>query len=554
DLALETAEAQALLDEVDHHLTAEDRATAVRRADGWPAALFLAGRTAASAAAGESDTAPAARPGGLDLLAYVHEEVLDPLPTDVHRFLTRTSILPTLTAALCDAVDQQHSSGSMLERISHDHVLLAPVDADQPSCRLHPLVIQALCAELNESEPELVPVLHRRAADWHEQQGDLDEAIRHALAAGDLHRSAELIWIGLPGRLTVGERSDVENWLAGFTVQQLLADPLLALAAAWCALVAGRTVELWLAAAERGSQRDDRNLPTDSSPVAASATLLRAMLAADGPLQMGIDAERAADLVSPGDPSRAFAAYLAGVAQDLSGNPGASVELLLEGQQLAALLTLPTTEAACCAQLALLAYRDGDWVRAGHFAARAAGLVADYGLGDVATLMPVYAASALTLAQQRRAQESQHYAARAKAMLAGVAPVLAWQGIQTRTVLARTHLLLGEPGPARLLLSEAEQAASSFKAPGLRRNLDDVWQMVRTTAVTTHLGRSSVTTAELKVLQLLRTHLAFQEIGDALHLSRNTVKTQAISVYRKLGVSSRSEAVEQAQILGLWTD
>ena len=63
---------------------------------------------------------------------------------------------------------------------------------------------------------------------------------------------------------------------------------------------------------------------------------------------------------------------------------------------------------------------------------------------------------------------------------------------------------------------------------------------------------SSLTGAELRLLPLLTTHLSFREIAERLFVSRNTVKTQAISVYRKLGVSSRSEAIERATELGLF--
>ena len=64
-------------------------------------------------------------------------------------------------------------------------------------------------------------------------------------------------------------------------------------------------------------------------------------------------------------------------------------------------------------------------------------------------------------------------------------------------------------------------------------------------------GASSLTTAELRLLPLLQTHLTFREIGERLYVSRHTVKTQAISVYRKLGVSSRSEAIARMHELGL---
>lgn len=64
-------------------------------------------------------------------------------------------------------------------------------------------------------------------------------------------------------------------------------------------------------------------------------------------------------------------------------------------------------------------------------------------------------------------------------------------------------------------------------------------------------GASSLTTAELRLLPLLSSHLSFREIGDRRSVSPHTVKTQAISIYRKLGVTSRGAAIARAEALGL---
>jgi LuxR family transcriptional regulator, maltose regulon positive regulatory protein len=81
------------------------------------------------------------------------------------------------------------------------------------------------------------------------------------------------------------------------------------------------------------------------------------------------------------------------------------------------------------------------------------------------------------------------------------------------------------------------------RAAELRANVD--------TMQTGALGASSLTTAELRLLPLLPTHLSFREIGERLYVSRHTVKTQAISIYRKLGVTSRSETIDRMHELGL---
>jgi len=113
-------------------------------------------------------------------------------------------------------------------------------------------------------------------------------------------------------------------------------------------------------------------------------------------------------------------------------------------------------------------------------------------------------------------------------------------------------LLLGDSAAARNMLAEAQSVATrTFESRHLKRMLDEEWSIAAASPLSTTLGPSALTTAELRVLQLLQTHLSFQEIGNTLFLSRNTVKTQAIAAYRKLGVRSRSEAVETGRQLGL---
>jgi LuxR family transcriptional regulator, maltose regulon positive regulatory protein len=81
------------------------------------------------------------------------------------------------------------------------------------------------------------------------------------------------------------------------------------------------------------------------------------------------------------------------------------------------------------------------------------------------------------------------------------------------------------------------------QAGQLRSKLDGIHERA--------VGASSLTRAELGILRLLPTHFSFQEIGERLYVSENTVKKHAVSVYRKIGVSSRGQAVQRAQQLGL---
>jgi LuxR family maltose regulon positive regulatory protein len=127
-----------------------------------------------------------------------------------------------------------------------------------------------------------------------------------------------------------------------------------------------------------------------------------------------------------------------------------------------------------------------------------------------------------------------------------------WFAVQTRLELARVHLALADVDGAKTLLREADdvirhrselgtlvpQASELRKGLANASSLGDGWA-------------STLTAAELRLLPLLTTHLSFREIAERLFVSRNTVKSQAISVYRKLDASSRSEAIERAVALGL---
>jgi LuxR family maltose regulon positive regulatory protein len=123
--------------------------------------------------------------------------------------------------------------------------------------------------------------------------------------------------------------------------------------------------------------------------------------------------------------------------------------------------------------------------------------------------------------------------------------------VQVRLELAHAYLALADPAGARTVLREIDGILRHRPDLGvLVRRVEDVKGMLKDTRVSAS-GMSTLTSAELRVLPFLATHLTLPEIGERLFLSRHTVKSQAISAYRKLGVSTRGEAVERARQLGL---
>jgi LuxR family maltose regulon positive regulatory protein len=127
-----------------------------------------------------------------------------------------------------------------------------------------------------------------------------------------------------------------------------------------------------------------------------------------------------------------------------------------------------------------------------------------------------------------------------------------WYDTQGRLALARAQLRLSDVTAARALTAAAARGAARIPdAVALRAWIDDAWGRADTFAVQALAGPGSLTTAELRVLRFLPSHLSFREIAERLQVSANTVKTQAHAAYRKLDASSRSTAVTRARTIGL---
>ncbi|HET8758316.1 MAG TPA: LuxR C-terminal-related transcriptional regulator, partial [Solirubrobacteraceae bacterium] len=148
--------------------------------------------------------------------------------------------------------------------------------------------------------------------------------------------------------------------------------------------------------------------------------------------------------------------------------------------------------------------------------------------------------------------QARHDAADARRLLASLTGFPAWLVAEAHVLLARAEIRLSDGPAARMLLARAARAqAQMTDAPVLARWVHDGWERADAFAASATGDGPALTNAELRVLRLLPSHLSFREIGARLHVSTNTVKTHALSVYRKLDVSSRSEAVDRGCAAGL---
>jgi LuxR family maltose regulon positive regulatory protein len=546
ELAMTRLEASLLLAGAGLRLDGATVDLLAARTRGWPGALAIAAQALADAPS-PRDAARTFRGGDRMLAGYLRTELLSELPAHRLAFLRRTAIAEELTPELCDAILGRGDAARALEAIAQSDVLLEP---DGAAWRLHPLVRELLLADLRRLEPALAPELHGRAADWHARGGRPEAALPHALATGDAARAGHALWALVPGETAAGRGERVGAWLRPFGPRELTAHPELAMSAAALHLAEGRReeAERWTTAADTAARRVARG-PGRT----ASLALLRACAGSAGAAAMGADSARAAALMGPGR-WHALATLLQGIARHLQGDRAAA-RSLLERAVRPEPGAVPLVLAAGHAQLALLDADAGDWEAAdAHARAARAALPesADGAAPTVPLAVLVHAASAVVSAHGGEAADARRAAASGAALLDDAAGLPPWLAVEAHVWLARAELRLSDAPAARALLARAARLLAAVPdAPVLGEWLHVGWEHTDAFAAGATGERPALTNAELRVLRFLPSHLTFREIGDRLHVSANTVKTQALSAYRKLDVGSRSEAVARGRAVGL---
>jgi LuxR family transcriptional regulator, maltose regulon positive regulatory protein len=149
------------------------------------------------------------------VLDYLAEEVLDRQPEPLAAFLLETSILDRLSGPLCDALLGRAGSQQVLEQVERANLFLIPLDEERRWWRYHHLFADLLRVRLQQRHPQRVPQLHGAAADWHERHGLADDAVQHALAAGDTDRAARIVEAHFEDQvLRLGEGATLTRWFS----------------------------------------------------------------------------------------------------------------------------------------------------------------------------------------------------------------------------------------------------------------------------------------------------------------------------------------------------
>jgi LuxR family maltose regulon positive regulatory protein len=530
-------------------LAAEDVARLAERTEGWAAGLVLAGLSLR----GRPDSSGfiAAFTGGDRHVAdYLVAEVLERQPEELRGFLLRTSVLERLSGPLCDAVLETQGSAELLGELEASNLFVMPLDDRRQWYRYHQLFAQLLRLELGRRNPELVSVLHRRAAAWHRQAGNVDEAIGHASAAGEFAEAGALIarhwaahWLG-------GQRATVARWLEGLPEAAIMADPPVALITAWSRGFRGASkqeTERWLAAAEDGGYGGPP--PDGMSSQAFGAALARATLIFDDMGRSAAAARRALELAGAQPAEFSWAGSALGQALYLSGQAAEARPWLEDLVSQVPGSVQPYAVVTALAVLSLIA-ADQDDPAAASLARRAVATAEAQAVNFEPLSGIVYLALGRALGRQEELAEAEVQLERALELFE--VDSMGLHRTYGLLVLASVRHGRGDLPGARVLVDQARELVEQSTDPGMLPSLLEQTEEALGSRPRRPVQMAApLTERELAVLRLLPTRLSMREIGRELYVSPNTVRSHVQAIYRKLQVSSRAEAVTNARQLGL---
>src|SRR3954468_7828631 len=417
----------------------------IKRTEGWPAGLYL---TALSALAGDGQQDVLAVTGADRYLAdYFRSEYLTRLAPERRTFLRRTSVLETMTGPLCDAVLERKGSGVELASLEQANLFVVPLDRHRGAYRYHHLFRELLQQELQEHEPELVPVLNQRAADWFEAKGDPEATLGYSHAAGNEESAARILSsIAMP-LSAAGRVSAVESWLERFDDATLDRYPAVAVEGSRIHALRGRPdeAEAWLAAAERGGAGD--------RSTKACIEVLRAAMCVEGPKQMLARSKSALAELAPEHPWHPWALVVNGGAYLLLGDEEAADRVFAEA---ATTSTQPESQALALSERALLAARHDDDL-AETLALEARRLIEDGQLDNYPTSALDLAAGARALLRHGQWDEARRQLTITQRLAPSLTYAIPWLSVQVRLELGKAHVTLRDSNGARALLEEAKE-------------------------------------------------------------------------------------------------
>ena len=522
--------------------------------EGWPAGLRLAGLVMTSRRSGFE--VPANRLGSIEYVSdYVAEEWFGALKAADQHLLMELGCLGRFSGDSCEEILGISDAAATLRRLCREEVVLFALDQHGDWYRLHPLLRRWLCSRLRSQNRGRWSEIQVAAARWWERQGDADLAIEHAVTGEQLDLCEELITTHAGLYAVRGMYTTVQRWLANLGDARVRSSPRLRIVASTIAVYLGDGE-----AALRWARLAWEEL--NSTEVSAAHTDNLTMLQAEA-LRAGLEMLPAAEVLPlashayhllPAGPFKAIAAVVLGANRYIAGDERADDTL----------------------RQALFENDVGDWSILNAMAAGALAIVLDLegqrdeaaGLSTRALKLlatrpgETYPATGLTMAiaslfdaRAGRQQQAAERIALSRTRLDALDNCAPWYRILGLVTLVRTCLLLDDAQTALKLLQQLELSmVIQDETTPFAKHVDGLHDRVQAANELSAERLWSLTAAELRVAQYLPTNLSLSDIATRLYVSRNTVKSHAAAIYRKLGTSSRGEAVRLARSAGLIGD
>ena len=546
DLEFSAEEADLLLnDRLGLGLARAEVDELVQRTEGWPAGLYLA---ALSLRGAEDRHAFVNRFGGTSrhVVDFLVDEVLETYDPALQTLMLRCSVLERLCGPLCDALLEQDGSAEQLSELARTNLFLRPLDDHGEWYRFHHLFSQLLRVELEHREPGLGPTLHRRASAWHRDHGSVGEAIEHALDAGAFADAGELISANWVETVNVCRQATVLAWLERFPGEVLDSSAVLMAVKAWVLSMCAMRDEAMeaMAAVDKLDDRDQGPLPDGSSSPEASMAILRATIPFGDVGAGHQNAVRAAQLEPPESPFWPVVCWARGMGHFFSGEFAEAEPWFVQAAILGPPAGMWLVAGSALSYQSLIAGEAGDVGQQAWLAEQAVELAREHRLEEIDGEVPL--ALGASLAARGKLEEARPLFEESVTVLRAYGQPIDLAHALIRQ--AQALISLGESDAAAAAIAEARATVDSCPDPGILEN----WVSVLEGSPRRRSeGNGELSERELAVLRALTGPLSERDIARELYLSHNTVHSHTRSIYRKLGVSSRADAIRRARELGL---
>jgi LuxR family transcriptional regulator, maltose regulon positive regulatory protein len=543
DLAFNTREASALLVSDGVQLSSEAVSELMQRTEGWPAGLYLAALSL-TGRADPSEFVHTFSGNNRFIGDYLTEEVLSRQPEQVRNFILDMSIVDRFSVPLADYVTEARHSASILRNLKHTNLFLVPLDSEERWFRFHHLFGAVAYSTLETERPDRAAMLHGRAAEWLSENGYIEDAVEHALAAGNFRHAANLVNANWLRYFDAGLGTTVQRWLRALEASAADHSTAYVVTAAWMAALSGNQEEMdrWLAQLNNAS--DHVRLPDGTKSVESVVALIRGLFGFDGPLDTLAFARRAAELETNGNLAWFAVANTAlGHASYVIGDLDTAVGVLPKAA---------TSEAApallkilALATLALAQAELGHDDRSRRSAEEAMEVVETrslHALPQVSLAFTALGQSQAASGELMQAMATLEHGLNLRRKIPGLSP---WPTIHHLLIMGRVAALAGDLPLARRLLDEVSPLIRQYPEgmAALIARLEAARKTLRE-AQTISRPEEPLTAREIDVLRQLAGPLSLGQIASELYLSQNTVKTHTMALYRKLGARSRSAAVK----------